>query len=375
MVERLPVLVVGGGIAGMAAAISLAQRGFPIDLVEIDAQWRVYGAGITITAPTYRAFAWLGLLDALRDNGYGAAGGTRICAADGTVLGDLPTEPLGIDMPPIGGIMRPKLHELLAKRTRESGVRVRLGVSWDHWEDPGEHVHVTFTDGSQGQYSVVIVADGALSKTRDVLFPQAPQARYTGQYCWRLSASRTTEVDRAYIFMGGKVFAGLVPTSAAGMYMWLLETRPEKARIDSADEHRELAKIMAPFGGLMGDLRDALTPHSNIICRPLSALLLPQPWYRGRIILIGDAAHPTTPHLASGAGIAVEDAIVLGTLLAERSGVADAFARFMELRWERCRDVVETSVAIGALQQSGASPDEFGRLVGGAEQRLRADIW
>jgi 2-polyprenyl-6-methoxyphenol hydroxylase-like FAD-dependent oxidoreductase len=357
----------------MAAAIALARRGWQVHLVELDPQWRVYGAGITITGPTYRAFSELGLLAELRANGYGAAGGTRICAADGTVLGDLPTGPLG-DMPPIGGIMRPKLHELLAKRTRESGVHVRLGLTWEAWEDDGAQVRVTFTDGSEGHFSIVIVADGALSKTRSVLFPQAPEARYTGQYCWRLAANRPVEIDRAYIFIGGKVFAGLVPTSASGMYMWLLETRAEMNRIDSADEHRQLASIMAPFGGVLGDLREALTPDSNIICRPLSAVLLPQPWHRGRIILIGDAAHSTTPHLASGAGIAVEDAIVLSALLAEHD-VGLAFTRFMELRWERCRDVVETSVAIGALQQSGASPAEFGRLVGGAEHRLRADIW
>jgi 2-polyprenyl-6-methoxyphenol hydroxylase-like FAD-dependent oxidoreductase len=375
MVERLPVLVVGGGIAGMAAGISLAQRGFPVDLVEIDPEWRVYGAGITITGPTYRAFAGLGLLQQLQDAGYGAAGGTRLCTAAGDVLDDLPTQPLGPDMPPIGGIMRPQLHEILSKRTRESGVRVRLGITHEGWREEGAQVQVRFTDGSQSRYSLVIVADGASSRTRRALFPETPEPRYTGQYCWRLAASRPSEIDRAYIFLGGHVFAGLVPTSASGMYLWLLETRAERGRGDDAEQHRELARIMAPFGGVLAELREALEPKSNIICRPLSALLMPRPWYRGRIILIGDAAHPTTPHLASGAGIAVEDALVLGALLAESGDVDAAFAGFMDLRWERCRDVVETSVAIGALQQRGASAAEFGRVVGGAEQRLRADIW
>ena len=87
------------------------------------------------------------------------------------------------------------------------------------------------------------------------------------------------------------------------------------------------------------------------------------------------AAHATTPHLASGAGIAVEDSVVLAALLAEHPSVTVAFERFMELRFERCRDVVETSVAIGALQQSGASLAAFGALVGGGEDRLRADVW
>ena len=375
MAELLPILVVGGGIAGMAVGISLAQQGFAVDLVELDPQWRVYGAGITITGPTYRAFAALGLLDELQEHGFGAAGGTRICDARGTILNALPTEPIGPGMPPIGGIMRPRLHELLSKRTRDSGVHVRLGVTQAGWADEGTRVRVSLTDGTEGTYSAVVVADGALSRTRHALFPAAPEARYTGQYCWRLSAARPPEIDRGYIFMSGKVFAGLIPTSASGMYLWLLEIRAEKARVDSSELHRQLAGIMAPFGGVLGELREGLHADSNIVCRPLTALLMPRPWYRGRIILIGDAAHSTTPHLASGAGIAVEDAIVLGTLLAAGGEVSEVFAAFMDLRWERCRDVVETSVAIGALQQSGASPAEFGRVVGAAEHRLRADIW
>ena len=375
MNTTLPLLVVGGGVGGMSCAIALARRGFQVHLVEIDPQWRVYGAGITITGPTYRAFSSLGLLAELREYGYGARGGTRICTSEGVVISEVVSEPLAPGMPPIGGIMRPKLHEMLSKSTRDAGVDVRLGVTYSDWRDLGERVEVSFTDGTRGDYAAVIVADGALSKSRGTLFADAPEPRYTGQYCWRLVAERPPEIDRAHIYMGGKVFAGLIPTSETGMYMWLLETRAEKYRIDPERHHRHLAEIMAPFGGTLGRLRDGLNAGSVINCRPLEALLMPQPWHRGRIILIGDAAHSTTPHLASGAGIAVEDGVVLATLLAERDQVGDAFSRFMALRWDRCRDVVESSVAIGALQQSGASPAAFGALMGAAEHRLRADIW
>jgi 2-polyprenyl-6-methoxyphenol hydroxylase-like FAD-dependent oxidoreductase len=131
---------------------------------------------------------------------------------------------------------------------------------------------------------------------------------------------------------------------------------------------------MAPFGGLLGELRDNLTVDSPIIVRPLEAMLLPRPWYAGRTLLIGDAAHSTTPHLASGAGIAVEDALVLAETLDECGSVGDAFARFMDRRWERCRMVVETSVQIGALQQQGAPPDQVKAVIADAEMRLRAEI-
>jgi 2-polyprenyl-6-methoxyphenol hydroxylase-like FAD-dependent oxidoreductase len=133
---------------------------------------------------------------------------------------------------------------------------------------------------------------------------------------------------------------------------------------------------MQPFGGLLGEVRDQLNPQSVINCRPLDSILLPRPWYQGRILLIGDAAHSTTPHLASGAGIAVEDALMLSHLLARTTTtVEQAFSQFMDRRWARCKDVVESSVEIGALQQNGASPAKYGALIGAAELRLQADIW
>ena len=360
----------------MSTAIMLARSGFQVELVESDPQWKVYGAGITITGPTYRALDGLGLLDELQARGYGAQGNTRICSAAGEILSEVPSPPLRKDLPPIGGIMRSQLHDILSKRTLASGVAVRLGVTYTQFAQTAEGVRVNFTDGDERRFRAVIVADGAFSKTRSLLFPDAPTPTYTGQYCWRLVADRPPEIDRAHIYVGGNVFAGLVPTSESSMYLWLLETRAEKSRLEDQELHLGLRRLMTPFGNLLGQLRDQLSPDSVINCRPLDSLLLPRPWYRGRVLLIGDAAHSTTPHLASGAGIAVEDALVLSHLLS-RTGttVGQAFAQFMERRWVRCEDVVQSSVQIGALQQRGASPAEVGALIGAAESRLKSDIW
>lgn len=370
------ILVVGGGIGGMSSAIALAQRGFAVDLVEIDPEWGVSGAGITITGPTYRAFAELGLLDQLKKHGFESRGGTRICNGNGNVLMEVPVQALGPGFPPLGGIMRPVLHELLSRETRARGVNVQLGVTIDGWDDEAECVRVSFSDGRQQEYAVVIIADGAYSQNRGRVAPDAPEPHYTGQYCWRLVADRPQEIDRGYIYSADGIFAGLVPTSETQMYMWLLEPRAEKRRIEPGTEHVLLDELMTPFSGLLGQLRDGLGPQSIINVRPLDSVLVPGPWYSGRVILIGDAAHSTTPHLASGAGIAVEDAVVLATLFGEACSLEQKLARFMEIRWERCRDVVESSVAIGAMQQSvGASPQALGALVGAAGRRLDRDIW
>jgi 2-polyprenyl-6-methoxyphenol hydroxylase-like FAD-dependent oxidoreductase len=117
-----------------------------------------------------------------------------------------------------------------------------------------------------------------------------------------------------------------------------------------------------------------LTPQTEINARPLDSVLLPAPWHRGRVILIGDAAHATTPHLASGAGAAVEDGIVLAEALRDHSNPHAAFAAFMERRFERCRLVVDSSVRIGAMQQAHASPHAIAGLIDEAQTALRAEI-
>ena len=368
------ILVVGGGIAGMASAILLRRLGCTVHLVETDPQWRVYGAGISITGPTYRAFERLGILDDVHRLGFGSSGPIRIHNAAGVAVAEVPTVVIAPGLPSGGGIMRPALHQILRDRTREAGVEVRLGLTASAFTEAADHVTAHFTNGTSGDYQAVIGADGAYSSLRALLFPEAPPLTYTGQYCWRVNAPRPPSVTQPYFYMGGQVTAGLMPCSADGMYMWLLNQEPAKTRLADAALPGRLSDIMAPFGGLLGEIRDALTAASLVTVRPLEAMLLPAPWYRGRVLLIGDAAHPATPHLASGAGIAVEDAIVLAEVWADSDTVHQAFDRFMHRRFERARLVVERSVEIGALQQANGSPDQLKALMGTAEAALRAEI-
>jgi 2-polyprenyl-6-methoxyphenol hydroxylase-like FAD-dependent oxidoreductase len=367
-------LIVGGGIAGMSLAIRMRERGWKVDLVESDPQWRVYGAGISITGPTFRAFKRLGLLDQLKANGYPSEFGVRICIPSGQAVADLPTPPIEPGMPVQGGIMRPVLHSILSNRTRAAGTDVRLGVTMTEWtQDKGE-VTVKTSDGQQRVYSLVVVADGALSKTRERLFPDAPKPKYTGQYCWRLVADRAPEIDRCHFYLAHPITAGLMPTSATQMYLFLLSPEPQKIRIEEGTQWQHLRELMTPFGGTLGKLRDNLSASSIVNVRPLEAVLVPRPWHRGNVAMIGDAVHATTPHLASGAGIAVEDALVLSDFLASETDIGRALDRFEERRWERCRMVVENSVAIGEMELNHASPDKLKALMAESESALRADI-
>ena len=362
-------LIVGGGIAGMSVAIMLRRLGVAVDLIDQDAQWKVAGAGITITGPTLRAFAALGILDRLEPQSY-MGDGIRVCSVDGVFLQELQTPmPVGSRVPGSGGIMRPVLHHVLSSEVLSGGVNVRLGVKVRSAVQTSEAVDVTFEDGSSGRYDIVIGADGLHSQIRQFILPHAPSPEYTGQCVWRAVLPRPQEIQKRHYFLGGPVKVGLNPVSEAEMYLFLLERRAVRQWMTDDRAHVELAELLRPYGGVLKEVRTTLGPQSRIVFRPLEAFFLPDPWYVGRVILIGDAAHPTTPQLASGAGMAIEDALVLAQELDRSNAVDAAFAAFMKRRYARCRLVVENSLEIGRREQRGEPVDSQTQLV---QESLRA---
>jgi 2-polyprenyl-6-methoxyphenol hydroxylase-like FAD-dependent oxidoreductase len=110
-------------------------------------------------------------------------------------------------------------------------------------------------------------------------------------------------------------------------------------------------------------VRSVLNSESQIVFRPLDALLVPSPWYVGRVVLIGDAAHASTPHLAAGAGMGIEDAVVLAQELKSAPSLEKALAGFQQRRWPRARLVVENSVRLGEIEQTGGSREEHANLM------------
>ena len=374
--RALSVLVVGGGIAGMSAALALAEGGVAVDLIDRDPDWRVYGAGITITGPTLRVMARLGILDQVLAQGW-TADGITVCDATGATVSQIDTGTGDGGLPGAGGIMRPALHHMLSARVRAADIAVRLGVTATDIA-PGRPKHVTFSDGSTGVYDLVVGADGIHSATRAMAFPDAGAPRFAGQICWRLMCARHPAIDRRTYFLGGPVKAGLNPVAPDRMYMFLLEPADVPGWIDEATQHRRLSDLMQGFGGVLADVRAGLGPDSQIVARPLEAIFCPAPWHRDGVLLIGDAAHATTPQLASGAGMAMEDGVVLGEVLgaalngqrADAATLDAALDAFMARRLERCALVVDTSLALGRLERAAAPPGEQQRLVEAALARL-----
>ncbi|RIV81112.1 oxidoreductase [Aurantiacibacter xanthus] len=364
-------LIVGGGVGGMSAAIALARLGVAVELIDIDPEWRAYGAGISVTGMSLRAFEQLGILDEVRREGF-VGSGIRLRAPDGSVVMESPPPPAApapIDCS--GGIMRPALHAIMQRHVREAGVTITLGVSPAAYDEMGDCVEVRLSDGSTRQVELVVAADGIFSASRKLLFPDIAPPRFTGQGCWRIVADRPNDLDRAEIWIGGPVKLGLNPISHDKLYAFILENVPDNPWYDEADMLPHVAQLLEPFGGAIAAIRDNLGPQSLVNYRPLEWLLLPRPWHKGRVVLIGDAVHATTPHMASGAGAATEDGLALAEEIARADEVETALTAFAERRFERARLIVENSVRIGEIEMAGGNQMDANAMLGGTMQKLR----
>jgi 2-polyprenyl-6-methoxyphenol hydroxylase-like FAD-dependent oxidoreductase len=369
------VLIVGGGFSGMSAAIQLRKSGAEVDLVEIDPEWRNYGAGISLGGATLRAFRELGMLDEFMEFG-SAHDGVSIRLPHGQEVGQLPTPRIaGPDIPGGGAIMRPVLARILADATRKSGTNVRLGCTFKALEQDAEGVEVSFTDGTRQRYDVVIGADGLHSKLRPAIFPDAPQPQYSGQGVWRAVVPRPAGLRSTAMWVGPRVKPGVNPVSRTHMYLFITEPRPVNEHLDPSTFVDHVRGLLADFPAPeLQEVRAQLGPDSLVVYRPLEGLLLPRPWSKGRIALIGDAVHATTPHLASGACIGIEDAIVIAEELATRDDVGGALASFEERRWERCRMVVENSARLGEIEIAGGDKEEHAQIMRASLMALAAPI-
>lgn len=363
MTNQKRILVIGGGFSGMSAAILLAGAGHAVDLVEIDPGWRSYGAGISLNGAIFRVFHRLGILD--RFKGLGAmTDGVEIRGPADQVFARIPTPALQEGATGTGGIMRPVLATILADRVRGTKTNIRLGLSVSALDNRADAVRATFTDGTAADYDLAVGADGLYSATRAMLFPDAPKPRYIGQAVWRAVVPRQAHLPTVAMWMGPKLKFGINPVSETEAYLFLTEDRPTNDHVPAETQLAVLKDLLSRFPSpTIRAVAAGLGAGSQVVYRPLEQLLLPRPWFAGRVVLIGDAVHATTPHMAAGAMIGMEDAVVLADEIAAR-GIEAALPAFQDRRWERCRLVVENSGRLAEIEQGHGTQEEHQRIMG-----------
>jgi 2-polyprenyl-6-methoxyphenol hydroxylase-like FAD-dependent oxidoreductase len=345
-------LIVGGGIGGLSAAIALRRAGVEVDLVEIKSDWKVYHVGIIVQGNFVRAMEALGIADEAVAAGFPTHGLT-FQDLHGHVLADIPGIKLASERYPADlGMARPALHRVLSTAAQRLGTRVRLGMSFAKIEERSDAVRVTFTDGSEREYDLVVGADGVYSAVRAALFDPDIKPHFTGQGVWRYNVRRPRELTRVFMcvgLQGGK--CGFCPLTESAGYVMLVQSEPGNPKHPSSSLADIFRGRMAACTGVMAELRDQIVDSSQVVYRPLEAMFLRSPWHTGRVLLIGDAAHATTPHLGQGAAQAVEDAVVLGDVAGKHNALEPMFAEFMQRRFERCKFIFEASLQIGEWEQ------------------------
>jgi 2-polyprenyl-6-methoxyphenol hydroxylase-like FAD-dependent oxidoreductase len=349
------VLVIGGGITGSVLSLALAQRGVRVDLAEIREDWRGAGHGITVQGNALAALAKVGVLDALLARGV-PFDTLRMRRADGALIAELPTPRTGGKaLPATMGALRSDIQDVLCDRVYAAGVNVRLGLTVCSIAQDDQGAYAEFTDGSTGGYDLIVGADGIRSAVRAMLgFTTVPQP--TGMSIWRVVADRPAELDCAELYYDGPRYkAGYTPISADRCYAYLLDVDGTRGDFGDRPDWELMYERSEGYGGTWGKIRETLSPHSNVSHTRIEWLLLDDPWYRGRAIVIGDAAHACPPLIAQGAAMCAEDAVVLAELVTGDLPVAKALAAFMTRRMPRVEIVVRNSMQL-VRYEMGAEP-------------------
>ncbi len=367
------VAIAGSGVAGLAAAIQLAKAGIEVDVYEAKPELSALGSGISLQGNALRVFDALGAWDDIRDAGYAFDGlNLRAPGPDAPIVAQLPdVKSGGPDYPGHMGIPRADLAIILHEHAERAGARVHFGTKVTGIEQTDADVEV-FVDGeSRGLYDLLIGADGLNSVVREAIgIDTKPQP--TGMGIWRTFVSRPADVESTELYYGGPVYiAGYTPTGDDTMYAFLVEKAEDRFGISDEEATKIMLEESRAYGGPWNAIRADLEAGAKANYTWFTKHIVEAPWNRGRVVLIGDAAHSCPPTIAQGAAQGLEDALVLTELLVGRDELDDAlWDQFHARRLPRATAVVEASVQLGQWQIDGNRDADAGGLMFGVAKQL-----
>jgi 2-polyprenyl-6-methoxyphenol hydroxylase-like FAD-dependent oxidoreductase len=336
--NAMRILVAGGGIGGLSAAIALRQAGHDVVVLERAPRIEAVGAGITLFGNAMSALERLGLREAVAARG---AADTRsaILTSNGRQLTELPSDLLEGTV----AIHRADLQAVLAEAAEE--VRVGYEVAVVQQRDGG--VSVRTANGAEEHGDLLVGADGVNSVVRHEIADTAP--RYAGYTAWRGVSPVSVESGRLTESWGVGERFGLVDIGR-GTYWFATknaaEGEPDEPGGRKAEVLRRFSAWHEPIAAVVAaTAEDAILRNDVYYLAPLAR------WSTGRVVLLGDAAHATTPGVGQGAAQAIEDAVVLGAELARADEVASALAAYESIRRPRAEAVLKMSLKVDRTAQ------------------------
>jgi 2-polyprenyl-6-methoxyphenol hydroxylase-like FAD-dependent oxidoreductase len=336
----LRVVVVGAGIGGLATAVALRRAGHEVEVIERATALEEVGAGLSMAPNALAALDRLGVGEELRRRG-GVARRILIRNRRGDVLSEIDAH--GREWEVIG-VHRADLQDVLVRAAAETDVR--LGVACTGFTESSEAVAAILDDGSEVEGDLLVGADGIRSAVRARLDGDEP-LRYAGYFGWRAVIDFDDPALRdTFTESWGPVFrVGLITIGRGRLYWFVSELAGEDAPLPDDPN--------AYFRDRLRDWHDpipavvAATPRDTFSRLPIHDREPLKAWGRGRVTLLGDAAHPMTPNLGQGAAQALEDAIALADACSE---AADPIAGVRA--YERCR-IPRTTMIVNRSRQLG----------------------
>jgi 2-polyprenyl-6-methoxyphenol hydroxylase-like FAD-dependent oxidoreductase len=325
------VIVVGGGIGGLSAAIGLRRTGHEVLVLEQAPRIDPIGAGLTLFANAMRALDRLGVGEAVAARG-AAATRSAILTWNGRELTRIPSDLLEGTI----AVHRADLQAELAVAAGE----VRLGVEVTAVEQHDDGVVARGADGSEERGDLLVGADGLNSVVRRAVADRP--IRFAGYTAWRGVSPVPVEPGRLTESWGVGERFGLVDIGRGRTYWFATKNAPEG---ESDEPQGRNAEIVRRFSGWHEPIAAvAESADEGAILRNDVYYLEPLPrWSEGRVVLIGDAAHATTPGIGQGAAQAIEDAVVLADRLAPSGDLATALGEYEAIRRPRAEAVLKLS--------------------------------
>jgi FAD-dependent urate hydroxylase len=320
------ILVVGAGLAGLATARALARGGFSAEVIERQPGWGGTGLGIYLPANASRALRALGLEQAVLERA-AVISRQRVSDERGRLLVEVDLAELWDGIGPCLALQRADLHAVLLEGARE--VPLRLGAELRGLREQGGTLLVEFGDGTAGQYDLVIGADGIRSTVRRLAFGDDAAVRPVGQVGWRFLTACPPEITAWSVMLGHRTAFLMIPIGNGRLYCYC-----DVVSSSGEDRPEDLDRLFSRYGEPVPWLLDSV-PEPDLVHRSTIEEVALDSWVRGRVVLVGDAAHATSPNMAEGAAMALEDALVLAECLHRQGATPAALSEFEARRRPR----------------------------------------